>query len=95
MTRLMSVNSGFHTRISSMAEPAQRRRPRTEAPPLDPSAVDRAYRFYRAQRQAKVRHLRATRWADFRFWAFLGLLLLACAVVAVTVWGEIARIFGI
>jgi len=33
--------------------------------------------------------------ARVRFWAFLGLLLLACAVVAVTVWTEIARIFGI
>ncbi len=33
--------------------------------------------------------------AHVRFWAFLGILLLACAVVAVTVWGEIARIFGI
>jgi len=33
--------------------------------------------------------------ARVRFWAFLGLLVLACAVVAVTVWTEIARIFGI
>jgi hypothetical protein len=33
--------------------------------------------------------------AHVRFWAVLGILLLACAVVAVTVWGEVARIFGI
>ena len=79
-----------------MAEPAQRQRPRVDAPPVDPSVhVDRAYRFYRAQRHAKVEHRRATRMARVRFWAFLGLLLLACAVVAVTVWSEIARIFGI
>ena len=78
-----------------MAEPAQRRLPRVDAPPLDPTAVDRAYRFYRARRSAKVEHRRASRRAHLRFWVFLGLLLLACLVVAVTVWGEIARIFGI
>jgi hypothetical protein len=79
-----------------MARPAQHRQPpRVDAPPVDPNAIDRAYRFYRAQRHAKVEHKRATRMARFRFWAFLGLLLLACAVVAVTVWSEIGRIFGI
>ncbi len=87
-----------------MAEPAQRRRRqgppradrrRNEAPPIDPAAVDRAYHFYRAKRHAKVEHRKATRMARVRFWAFLGMLLLACLVVAVTVWGEIARLFGI
>jgi hypothetical protein len=78
-----------------MAEPAQHRPLRVEAPPLDPTAVDRAYRFYRAKRNARVEHRRASRRAHMRFWVFLGLLLLACLVVAVTVWGEVARIFGI
>jgi hypothetical protein len=78
-----------------MAEPAQRQRARVDAPPVDPHAIDRAYRFYRAQRHAKVEHRRETKVARARFWAVLGLLLLACAVVAVTVWSEIARIFGI
>src|SRR5262245_39146529 len=53
-----------------MAEPAQRQPARTDAPPVDPQAVDRAYRFYRAQRHAKVEHRRATRMAHVRFWAF-------------------------
>ncbi len=78
-----------------MAEPAQRRRPRVEASPIDPAAANRAYHFYRAKRHARVEHRRATRRAQLRFWAVLGLLLLACLVVAVTVWTEIARIFGI
>jgi len=78
-----------------MAEPAQRQQARADAPPVDPHAVDRAYRFYRAQRHAKVEHRRAARMAHVRCWAFLGILLHACAVVAVTVWGEVARIFGI
>jgi len=78
-----------------MAEPAQSQRPVVEAPPVDPHAIDRAYRFYRAKRNARIEHRRATKMARARFWAFLGILLLACAVVAVTVWDEVARIFGI
>jgi hypothetical protein len=81
--------------LRAMAEPAQRPRPHPEAPPLDPTAVDRAYRFYRAQRYAKLEHRRATRFAHARFWAVLGLLLLACLVLAVTVWGEISKLFGL
>ncbi len=78
-----------------MAQPAQRQRAHIDAPPLDPTAIDRAYRFYRAQRYAKLEHRRATRIAHARFWAFLGLLLLACLVLAVTVWDEISKLFGL
>lgn len=78
-----------------MAEPIQRPRPQVEAPPLDPNAVDRAYHFYRARRYAKIRHRRETRIAHARFWAFLGLLALACLVLAVTVWGEVSKLFGL
>jgi hypothetical protein len=79
-----------------MAESAaQRRQPHAEAPPVDPTAIDRAYHFYRAQRYAKVEHRRADRMARLRFWAIVGLLLLACLVVAVTIWGEISSLFGL
>jgi nitroreductase len=78
-----------------MAEPVERPGPRVEAPPLDPTAVDRAYHFYRARRYAKIEHRRAARMAHARFWIFLGLLLLACLVLGVTVWGEISRLFGL
>jgi hypothetical protein len=78
-----------------MAEPVQRRRPRAEAPPLDPTAVQRAYRFYRAKRYAVLEHRRATRIAHARFWAFLVLLVLACLVVGVTVWDEVTKLFGL
>ena len=64
-------------------------------PPLDPSAVDRAYHYYRAQRQAKVEHRRADRVARLRFWAVVGALLLASIVIAVTVWSEIRQLFGL
>ena len=92
---MRSYDPGSRLEFDVMAQPAQRRRPRAEAPPLDPSAVDRAYRFYRAKRHAKIEHRRATRMARWRFWAFLGLLLLACLVLAVTVWDEITKLFGL
>jgi hypothetical protein len=78
-----------------MAEPAHRRSQRAEVPPLDPTAVDRAYHFYRARRYAKIEHRRATRMAHARFWAILGILVLAVLVVGVTVWGEVTRLFGL
>jgi hypothetical protein len=81
-----------------MAEPAHRRSPvsgRIEAPPVDPTAVDRAYHFYRARRHAKIEHRRATRMAHARFWVFLGILVLAVLVLGVTVWGEITKLFGL
>jgi hypothetical protein len=78
-----------------MAEPAHRRSPQHESPPLDPTAVDRAYHFYRARRYAKIEHRRATRMAHARFWAFLFLLVLAVLVLGVTVWGEVTRLFGL
>jgi hypothetical protein len=78
-----------------MAQPAPRRSPTTDAPPIDPSAVDRAYRFYRAQRYARTEHRRETRHARLRFWVVVALLLLACLVLAVTVWDEVQRLFGL
>ena len=92
---LLSLSGQIALNLAPMAEPAQRQSPGAEAPPLDPTAVQRAYRFYRAQRYAKVEHRRETRMAHARFWAFLGLLLLACLVLAVTVWGEITKLFGL
>jgi len=82
-----------------MAEPAHRRSPserqRAEAPPVDPTAVDHAYHFYRARRHAKIEHRRATRNAHVRFWAILVVLVLAVAVLGVTVWGEVTKLFGL
>jgi hypothetical protein len=85
--------TGLH--FDGMTESAQRAGTRAEAPPLDPHAIDRAYHFYRAKRHARIEHRRETRLARARYWAILGLLLLACLVVAVTVWGEISKLFGL
>jgi hypothetical protein len=74
---------------------ADRTPPPSDAPPQDPTAVERAYRYYRAQRHAKIEHRRAERIAHFRFWVIVGLLVLASLVIAVTVWSEIRQLFGL
>jgi hypothetical protein len=78
-----------------MAPYAERSRVPTEPPPLDPTAVDRAYRYHRAKRHARVEHRRERRRAGLRFWAVGGMLLLACLVLGVTIWDEITRLFGL
>jgi hypothetical protein len=78
-----------------MAQPA-RTRPGREPPPIfDPAAIDRAYRFHRARRHARLERRRETRLARLRFWLMLGALLLACLVVVVTIWVEIEHLFGL
>jgi anti-sigma-K factor RskA len=66
-----------------------------ETPPLDPDAVDRAYRFHRARRAARERRHRERRWASLRFWLVFLLVLAAAAFLAARTLGEIERIFGL
>lgn len=66
-----------------------------ETPPLDPGAVDRAYRFYRARRAARAKRKREKRYASLRFWLVLAIILLVAAVLAARTLGEIERVFGL
>jgi anti-sigma-K factor RskA len=66
-----------------------------DSPPLDPEAVERAYREHRARRRARQRFDREKRWADFRFWLVLTLVLAATVVLAARTLGEIERVFGL
>jgi len=66
-----------------------------DAPPLDPGAVDRAYRFHRARRAARAERHREKRHASLRFWLVLALVLLAASFFAARTLGEIERIFGL
>lgn len=68
---------------------------RDEAPPLDPEAVDRAYRFHRARRAARDQRHRERRWASLRFWLVFTLVLAAAVFLAARTLGEIERIFGL
>ena len=72
--------------------------PRTvpeEDPPLDPEAVERAYRLHRARRAARDRWHREKRWAGFRFWLVLALVLAGTVLLAARTMGEIERVFGL
>jgi hypothetical protein len=66
-----------------------------EAPPIDPVAVDRAYRVERARRKLRDERRRASRRANRRFWLSMLALIVACVLLALTVWNEIERLFGL
>ena len=66
-----------------------------EAPPLDPQAVERAYRLHRARRAARERWQRERRWAGLRFWLVLVLVLAAAVLLAAWTLDEIERLFGL
>lgn len=76
-----------------MAEPA--RRTDADAPPIDPFAVERAYRVERARRRARVERSRARRRAGLRFLVTLLVLLALGVALSVTAWHEIERLFGL
>ena len=76
-----------------MAQPA--RRPAEDAPELDPTAVDRAYRYYKERRRARVRHTREQRRARVRFWLVLLLLVGLAVYLSLLVWSQIETLFGL
>lgn len=79
---------------SSVAKSAPTTAPE-ESPPLDPEAVERAYRFHRARRLAREQRKRERRWASVRFWLVLGLVIAVAVLVAARTLGEIERVFGL
>ena len=66
-----------------------------DVPPLDPDAVERSYREHRARRRARQRWDREKRWAGFRFWLVLTLVLAVAVLLAARTLGEIERVFGL
>lgn len=66
-----------------------------ETPPIDPEAIEDAYRYHRARRRARVEHRRSLRRAGLRFWVGLILLVGVSVVLAATVWSQIQRLFGL
>jgi hypothetical protein len=78
-----------------MAEPARRRSAVEDPPPLDPSAVDRAYRFHRARRRAREDRVRERSLARLRFLAVLLTLLVLAAYLALVVWRQVEQLFGL
>lgn len=74
---------------------AARRQPAHEAPPVDPYAVDRAYRLERAKRRARMARQRASRRAGIRFAVTLLLLLALSVTLVVLIWQQVQRLFGL
>jgi hypothetical protein len=78
-----------------MAEPARRRDAVEDAPPIDPRAIDRAYRFHRARRRAREERVRERGLARLRFWTVLLALLVLTAYLSVVAWHQVQRLFGL
>jgi hypothetical protein len=76
-----------------MAQPA--RRQAEDVPDVDPAAVDRAYRYHRERRRARVRHTRARKRANLRFWIVLLLLAGLAVYLMLTVWSQVQQLFGL
>jgi hypothetical protein len=79
-----------------MAQPATRpQAPDDDAPPLDPTAVERAYRRERARRRARHHRANAARSSNARFWVVLAVLTFLTVFFSLTAWHEIQTTFGI
>jgi hypothetical protein len=78
-----------------MAEPARRHHAVEDPPPIDPAAVDRAYRAHRARRRAREERVRERSLAGLRFWAVLLTLLVLATYLSLVVWRQIEQLFGL
>jgi Trk-type K+ transport system membrane component len=67
-----------------------------EDPPVDaPVAIEQAYRFHRAKRRAQIERRRRTRHAQLRFYFVLAALTILTLAVALFVWNQVQRLFGL
>jgi len=67
-----------------------------DEPPVDPShAIEQAYRLARARRRARVRRQNEARTANVRFYVVLATLVFVLVLIALAVWNEIQRVFGL
>ena len=81
-----------------MAEPARTSRDLSYDPndvPIDPSAIHREYRRQRARRQARERRTRERRAASIRFWLIVIGLLALSVYLAIAMWHQVQRLFGL
>jgi len=79
-----------------MAQPARRRvaEPAEESP-VDPEAIDRAYRYHRARRNARLRHQREKAHARLRFFFTFAVLAGLALFLLLTIWHQVQRVFGL
>ena len=82
-------------RIRRMAQPARRVEAPPQEPPLDPTAIERAYRFHRARRRARTAHRREQARARVRFAAATIVLVAIGITLILVLWHEVQRVFGL
>ena len=79
-----------------MAQPARRHVGATpEDSPVDPEAIDRAYHYHRARRNARLRRQREKAQARLRFFITFALLAGLALFLLLTIWHEIQKVFGL
>jgi uncharacterized membrane protein len=78
-----------------MAEPARRPVTPADDPPLDPTAVEQAYRHYRARRCAKIERRREQARARLRFLVATVVLTAFALALIIVLWHEIQQLFGL
>jgi hypothetical protein len=78
-----------------MAQPARQITPVPDDPPVDPEAIDRAYRVHRARRRARMERHRERSRARLRFFVVAFLLVAAAIALLLTLWHEIQSVFGL
>jgi len=83
-------------RLPRMAQPARRRvvEPAEESP-VDPEAIDRAYHYHRARRNARVRRKREKAHARMRFFLTFAVLAGLSVFLLLTIWHEVQKVFGL
>ncbi|MHB8060480.1 MAG: hypothetical protein ACYDHO_06575 [Gaiellaceae bacterium] len=78
-----------------MGYPARQRQPDSEKPPIDPTAIARAYERERASRQVRESRARARSRAHVRFYVTMLVMLAAVAAIAALILQETKTLFGI
>jgi hypothetical protein len=78
-----------------MAQPARRIAAPTDEPPVDPEAIDRAYHYHRARRNARLRRKREKAHARLRFFVTFAVLAGLALFLLLTIWQEVQKVFGL
>jgi hypothetical protein len=66
-----------------------------DAPSLDPSAIEDAYRRERARRRVRTERRSEVRRSDVRFWVTLLVLAFLAAFAILAAWHELQTLFGV
>ena len=72
-----------------------KRKPVEEEELLDPTAVQRAYRRERLRRRAREQRARERQLAGLRFWLAVTAVIGTSIGLAIVIWHEIHRLFGL